>query len=194
MTMQITLSVNRREYTVDVEPGRTLLEVLRDDLGLTGTKEGCDAGDCGACTVLWDGRPVSSCLVLAVEADGGQIETVEGLSGPEGLHVLQQAFLEHGALQCGFCTPGMLMSARALLETNPHPSDDEIRAALAGNLCRCTGYGKIVAAVRAAADAMARGQQAVQAVPAAESGDQGPSERVVVDHRGDTLEGGGQNG
>ncbi len=192
MSIEITLTVNRREYKVDVEPTRTLLQVLRDDLALTGTKEGCDAGDCGACTVLWDGRPVSSCLVLAVEADGGHIETVEGLADEQGLHVLQEAFLEHGAAQCGFCTPGMLMSAKALLDNNPHPSEGEIRTALAGNLCRCTGYGKIVAAVKHAAEAMAASTITALA-PVATAGDT-PSERVVVDHRGEAPEGDGAHG
>ena len=129
------------------EPRESLLEILRDELDLTGTKEGCLTGDCGACTVVVDGRSACSCLMLAVEAEGKKIDTIEGLAGPSGLHVLQQKFLEHAALQCGICTPGFLMSAKALLDHNPKPTEPEIRYALAGNLCRCTGYDKIVRAV-----------------------------------------------
>jgi aerobic-type carbon monoxide dehydrogenase small subunit (CoxS/CutS family) len=147
------------ELTVDgvglaavVDPDRTLLRVLRDDLGRTGTKEGCDDSECGACMVLVDGRPVNSCSYLALQAAGRSITTVEGLAGPNGeLHPLQRAFLEAGGIQCGFCTPGMLVSAVALLEADPDPSEDEIRDALAGNLCRCTGYQPIVQAVQRAA-------------------------------------------
>jgi aerobic-type carbon monoxide dehydrogenase small subunit (CoxS/CutS family) len=147
------------ELTVDgvglaavVDPDRTLLRVLRDDLGRTGTKEGCDDSECGACMVLVDGRPVNSCSYLALQAAGRSITTVEGLAGPNGeLHPLQRAFLEAGGIQCGFCTPGMLVSAVALLEAEPDPSEDEIRDALAGNLCRCTGYQPIVQAVQRAA-------------------------------------------
>ena len=156
----VHVQVNGEPYELAVEPNRTLLDILRNDIGLTGTKRGCDVGDCGACTVLLTlpgetrGRPVNSCLVLGVEADGAQIRTVEGLAiqTPDGprLHPLQAKFLEHGAAQCGFCTPGMLMSAVALLEVNPHPTADEVRFAIAGNLCRCTGYVKIVDAVLAA--------------------------------------------
>src|SRR5216683_7240642 len=129
------------------EPRQCLLEVLRDELDLTGSKEGCLTGDCGACTVVIDGRAACSCLVLGVEAQGKKIETIEGLARPDGLHVLQQKFLEHAALQCGICTPGFLMSAKSLLDHNPNPTEPEIRYALAGNLCRCTGYDKIVRAV-----------------------------------------------
>jgi carbon-monoxide dehydrogenase small subunit len=133
------------------EPRQSLLEVLRDELELTGSKEGCLTGDCGACTVTINGRPTCSCLVLGVEAQGKKIDTIEGMAKPEGLHVLQQKFLEHAALQCGICTPGFLMSSKALLDRNPSPSEQEIRYALAGNLCRCTGYDKIVRAVMDAA-------------------------------------------
>jgi carbon-monoxide dehydrogenase small subunit len=148
------------ELTVDgvplqatvADPGRTLLRVLRDDLGRTGTKEGCDDSECGACMVLIDGRPVNSCSYLALQAAGRSIATVEGLAGAEGeLHPLQRAFVEGGGIQCGFCTPGMLISASALLAADPDPSDDAIRDALAGNLCRCTGYQPIIGAVRRAA-------------------------------------------
>ncbi len=135
-----------------VDPGRTLLRVLRDDLGRTGTKEGCDDSECGACMVLMDGEPVNSCSYLALQAAGREIRTVEGLAGPNGeLHPLQRAFVEGGGIQCGFCTPGMLVSAAALLAADPDPTDDAIRDALAGNLCRCTGYQPIIQAVRAAA-------------------------------------------
>jgi carbon-monoxide dehydrogenase small subunit len=137
------------------EPRQSLLEVLRDLLGLTGSKEGCLTGDCGACTVLLDGRPVCSCLVLGMEAQGHTVLTVEGLAQGAKLHPLQQKFLEHASLQCGICTPGFLMSAKALLERNPSPSEAEIRYALAGNLCRCTGYDKIVRAVQDAARILA---------------------------------------
>lgn len=137
------------------EPRQTLLEVLRDTLGLTGVKEGCGNGNCGACNVIMDGVLVNSCLVLAVEAEGRAITTVEGLAGPDGLHPLQQSFLEHAALQCGICTPGFLIAAKALLDRNPRPTEQEVRYWLAGNLCRCTGYDKIVRAVLDAAEKMA---------------------------------------
>lgn len=136
------------------EPRQSLLEVLRDDLGFTGTKEGCSNGNCGACSVQLDGILVDSCLVLAVETEGRQITTIEGVASPEGLHPLQQKFLEHAALQCGICTPGFIVAAKALLEKNPNPSEHEVRHWLAGNLCRCTGYDKIVRAVLDAADSM----------------------------------------
>ena len=149
----ISLTVNGTRHEVAVEPRRTLADVLRHDLGYTGTHLGCEHGICGACTVLVDGEPTRSCLVFGVQADDAQIETVEGLAGEDGaLNPLQDAFSEHHALQCGFCTPGFLMVATALLRENPDPSDDEIREAMASNLCRCTGYGSILAAVRAAAD------------------------------------------
>jgi carbon-monoxide dehydrogenase small subunit len=137
------------------EPRDSLLEVLRDELELTGSKEGCLTGDCGACTVVVNGRPTCSCLMLAVEAEGKKIDTIEGMARPDGLHVLQQKFLEHAALQCGICTPGFLMSSKALLERNPNPNETEIRYALAGNLCRCTGYDKIVRAVQDAVKTLA---------------------------------------
>jgi len=143
----IELKVNGESYNVAVEPRRTLLEVLREQLGLTGTKEGCDAGDCGTCTVLLDSKPVPSCLVLAVEAQGKDILTIEGVAdGPE-LHPIQKAFVDYGAIQCGFCSPGMVLTAKALLERNPNPSEAEVRNAISGNLCRCTGYVKIIEAI-----------------------------------------------
>ncbi len=151
----LELTVDGVPLTATVDPGRSLLRVLRDDLGRTGTKEGCDDSECGACMVLVDGRPVNSCSYLALQAAGRHVTTVEGLAGPEGeLHPLQRAFLEGGGIQCGFCTPGMLISAAALLAADPDPTDDAIRDALAGNLCRCTGYQPIVRAVRAAAAEM----------------------------------------
>jgi aerobic carbon-monoxide dehydrogenase small subunit len=145
--MRTTLSVNGRERTVDVEPGRTLLDVLRDTLGILDVKEGCGEGVCGACTVLLDGRPVSSCLVLCVATRGRPIVTVRGLERHGDLHPLQEAFVQHGAVQCGFCTPGMLLTALAFLERNPRPDRAAIRAAIGGNLCRCTGYAKIIDAI-----------------------------------------------
>ena len=157
MKHPIELTVNGDIYRIAVDPWRTLNEVLREDLNLTGTKLGCGSGDCGACTVMVEGRSVSSCLTLAVEMDGKKIMTVEGLApSGEQLHPIQEAFLEKGAIQCGFCTPGMEMSALQLLTRNPKPSEAEIRAALSGNLCRCTGYNKIVEAIAAAGEKMAR--------------------------------------
>jgi aerobic-type carbon monoxide dehydrogenase small subunit (CoxS/CutS family) len=157
----VTLNVNGQDYTLEIEPHRTLLEVLREDLGLTGTKVNCLEAECGVCTVLMDGTAVNSCIVLAVRAKGKHITTIEGLAGSEGLHPLQQAFIDYGAVQCGYCIPGMIISAAALLSENPLPSDEEILDGLAGNLCRCTGYVKIIQAVRAA------GQQLAQAHSAA---------------------------
>ncbi len=154
----IRLSVNGEEVEVAVRPNATLLEALRNDLGLTGAKKGCGEGDCGACTVLLDGRPVPSCLVLAMQANGHDILTVEGLAEEGRLHPIQQAFVDAGGVQCGFCTPGMLLSAKSLLDSNPDPDDRQIREALAGNLCRCTGYQKIIDAIRLAAEALRRGQ------------------------------------
>jgi len=151
----IKLRVNGQSYEVAAEPWRTLLEVIRDTIGLTGTKKGCDEGDCGTCTVLMDGEAVNSCLILAIEAQDKDITTIEGLSEGDTLHPIQQAFVENGGLQCGFCTPGMILSAKALLEKNPHPTEEEIKFAIAGNLCRCTGYIKIIEAIQAAAEAMA---------------------------------------
>ncbi|MFN8638663.1 MAG: (2Fe-2S)-binding protein [Dehalococcoidia bacterium] len=149
-----TLRVNGQDYEVFAEPSLTLLEVVRDELRLTGAKEGCGTGDCGACTMHLDGENVTSCLVLAADAQGREITTIEGLAEGGKLHPLQQAFIDHGALQCGFCIPGMIMSGVALLERNPHPSREEIRQGIAGNLCRCTGYTKIVDAIEAAAAGM----------------------------------------
>ena len=151
MKQSIELKVNGEIREVVIEPRTTLLEVLREELGLTGTKQGCDTGDCGACTVLIDGKPCVSCLTLAVEAQGEEILTIEGLGRDSKLHPLQEAFIEHFAVQCGFCTPGMILSAKALLDRNPHPTEGEIKEAISGNLCRCTGYVKIVQAIRAAA-------------------------------------------
>ena len=152
-----TLSVNGNEYEVILEPHMLLIDVLRDKLGLTGTKYACGAGDCGACTVLIDGRPALSCLTLAVTARGKSILTIEGIAAGTELHPIQQAFVEKGAVQCGYCTPGMVLSTKALLDENPAPTRDEIKSGLAGNLCRCTGYVKIIDAVEAAADTMRKG-------------------------------------
>lgn len=148
---QITLTVNDLVETVDVPQNMTLLQMLREKLSLTGTKNGCTAGECGACTVLMNGEPVNSCMVLAAECDGANIVTVEGLAKDGKLSKVQEAIIKTGGVQCGFCTPGMLISATALLDRNPHPSEAEIRAALVGNLCRCTGYFRIVEAVKEAA-------------------------------------------
>jgi aerobic carbon-monoxide dehydrogenase small subunit len=155
-TLRIELTVNGLPRAIDVAVHHTLLDVLRDDLELTGTKECCLVGECGACTVLVDGRAVDSCLVLAVEADGADVRTVEGLGAEGGLEPLQDAFLEHGAVQCGFCIPGQLMAARDLLARNPHPTLAEVQEGLAGNLCRCGGYPGIAAAVLAAAEGAER--------------------------------------
>jgi carbon-monoxide dehydrogenase small subunit len=155
MQYEATLVVNGMAYPVSVEAERSLLWALRHELGLTGSKEGCDDSECGACMVLIDGKPVNSCSYLAVQADGREITTVEGLSEGSELAPLQQAFLNAGGVQCGFCTPGMLISATALLRENPAPTEDEVRLALSGNLCRCTGYQKIVTAVLSAADELA---------------------------------------
>ena len=151
---EIVLKVNGINYQVEVEPWRTLVEVLRETLGLTGTKKSCNEGECGACTVMMDGRPVASCLVLAVDAQGKEIVTIEGLSEGERLHPIQEAFLKHGAIQCGFCTPGMVISAKALLDQNPRPTKAEVRKAISGNLCRCTGYQHIVDSIMAASKMM----------------------------------------
>ena len=152
MKHQIKLTVNGDPYEIAVEPWETLLQVLRQKLELTGVKEACGLGDCGLCTVILDGRAVNSCLVLAVDAAGGEIVTIEGLREGSKLHPLQEAFIEHGAIQCGFCTPGMILAAKAFLDENPNPSEEEAREAIAGNLCRCTGYVKIVEAIMAAAE------------------------------------------
>lgn len=154
MKQVIRLVVNGETYEVIVKASETLLDVLRDKLRLTGTKEGCDTGKCGACTVLIDGQAVRSCLTLAVSVEDKEITTIEGLAKGEELHPLQQAFIEHGALQCGFCTPGMILTAKAFLDENPTPTEDEVKEAIAGNICRCTGYSSIVEAIQGAAVAM----------------------------------------
>jgi carbon-monoxide dehydrogenase small subunit len=151
---RIQITVNEEEYDLLVHPNRTLLDLLRIDLGLTGTKEGCDEGDCGACTVIVDGKVVTSCLVLAVEADGAAITTIEGLHKGDALHPIQQAFVDSGAVQCGFCTPGMILTTKALLDEIPDPTEDDIKHYLEGNLCRCTGYAKILDAVNMAVKQM----------------------------------------
>jgi carbon-monoxide dehydrogenase small subunit len=149
----IRLSVNGEEREVLVSPNETLVEVLRGRLELTGTKMGCGEGACGTCTVLLDGKPVRSCLTLAVEVQDKEIVTIEGLAEGAGLHPVQEAFIQHGAIQCGFCTPGMILTGKALLDENPHPTEEEVRRAISGVVCRCTGYAKIVEAILAAADA-----------------------------------------
>jgi len=149
--LTVNFTVNGERVRLRVPANRTLLDILREDLGLTGTKRGCDTGECGACTVLMNGRSVNSCLVLAGEVEGAEIITVEGLGGEEALHPLQEAFLEEDAVQCGFCIPGMLMSAKYLLDRNPDPSEEEIKEAISGNLCRCTGYIPIIRAIKRAA-------------------------------------------
>jgi len=147
MKKEIILKVNGEEREVTVEPRQTLLEILRNDMGLTGTKEGCGNGNCGTCTVLLDGKAVSSCLILAIEVEGQEITTIEGLAKAGEIHPLQKAFIEEGAIQCGFCSPGMILTAKAFLDANPHPTEAEARQAISGNLCRCTGYDKIVRAI-----------------------------------------------
>ena len=147
MKKKIQLLINRQTYRLEVEPHWTVLDMLRNELGLQGTKRGCEKGDCGACTVLMNGRPINSCLYLAVRANGTEILTVEGLETDEGLHPLQKAFLEKGAVQCGFCTPGMLLTAVNLLDKNPSPTEEDVRQTISGNLCRCTGYQYIVDAI-----------------------------------------------
>ncbi len=153
MKYPITLTVNGQTYNVEVEPNRLLVDILRYDLGLTGTKEGCSVGVCGACTVLLDGKIASSCLMPGVMASGRQITTVEGLAGREELLPIQQAFIDHGGFQCGICTPGQVVAAKALLDVNPHPTEAEIKEWMMGNLCRCTGYYKIIESIQAAAAA-----------------------------------------
>ncbi len=149
----VSATINGEQHDFLCEPRQTLLEVLRDTLDLTGTKEGCSNGNCGACTVILNGRPVDSCLVLAVEVDGAELETIEGVAPSDGLHCIQKAYLEEAALQCGICTPGFIMQTKALLAENASPSEEEIRFYTAGNLCRCTGYDKIVRAIQESAEA-----------------------------------------
>jgi carbon-monoxide dehydrogenase small subunit len=148
----IELKVNGEPVEAAVDPNRTLLQFLREDLGLTGAKHGCGLGDCGACTVILDGKPVNSCLVLAIQANGREVLTIEGVADNGKLHPIQQAFVDKGAIQCGFCTPGMILSAKSLLDENPRPTEVEIRTAISGNLCRCTGYQKIVEAIQTASE------------------------------------------
>lgn len=153
MKRMVKFQVNGEQTAIDVEPTKTLLDVLREDLFLTGTKRGCDSGECGACTVLLNGQAVHSCLILAAELEGQDALTIEGLSkNPKELHPLQKAFIEKGAVQCGFCTPGLMMSAKALLDRNPNPTEEEVRHSISGNLCRCTGYSKIVDAILTAGE------------------------------------------
>jgi carbon-monoxide dehydrogenase small subunit len=147
---EIQVNINGQTYSLSVRGNETLLDLLRDSIGLTGTKKGCDTGECGACTVLFNGEPVNSCLVLAIEADGQEITTIEGLARDGHLDPIQAAFVKEGAVQCGYCTPGMIISAKALLNRNPHPNEEEIKEAIAGNLCRCTGYVKIIKAIQSA--------------------------------------------
>jgi carbon-monoxide dehydrogenase small subunit len=147
MKCTIALKVNREKYHLEVESHRTLLDIIRNEIGLKGTKEGCGEGRCGACTVLMNGKAVNSCLILAVETADSEIITIEGLATGDTLHPIQSSFIKYGAVQCGFCTPGAILSAKALLDKNPHPTESEVRRAIAGNLCRCTGYSKIVEAI-----------------------------------------------
>ena len=153
----VTTTINGDEYEFLCEPGQTLVDVLRNELELTGTKEGCSTGDCGACSVMVDGRLVCSCLMLAIEADGKKIDTIEGMANGDELHPLQRNFIEMNGSQCGICSPGMLIAAKALLDRNPNPTETEIRFWLAGNLCRCTGYDKIIRSVQAAAEELRKG-------------------------------------
>ncbi|MES2492398.1 MAG: (2Fe-2S)-binding protein [Pseudomonadota bacterium] len=164
--LHVTTTVNGDPAEFLCDPGATLLDALRGNLGLTGTKEGCGSGDCGACTVVLDGEMVCACLVLAAEAEGRSVRTIEGVAEGSELHPIQRQFLEHAGLQCGFCTPGFIVAAKALLERNPDPSETEVRYWLAGNLCRCTGYDKIVRAVMAAAAELRQDTAALKGVPA----------------------------
>lgn len=154
---QIEVTVNGKQERIEVRPSETLLEMIRERLHLTGTKEGCGMGECGACTVIMDGETVNSCLILAAEVDGKSIVTIEGVGSREKLHPVQEAFVEHGGMQCGFCTPGMIVSGTYLLKKNPRPTEEEIREGLAGNFCRCTGYTKIIESIEAAAETMSKG-------------------------------------
>jgi len=156
--IELNIKVNNKDYKLLVSPNKRLLDVLREDLGLNGVKEGCGIGECGACTIVMNGKNICSCMVLAGQAEGAEIITIEGLTGPEGeLHPLQEAFMETGAVQCGFCTPGMILSSLVLLRNNPSPTKEEIRAAISGNFCRCTGYQQIIEAVQLAAEKMRKG-------------------------------------
>ncbi len=157
MANRISLKINGEAITLYVKPHWTLLRLIREELKLTGTKEGCGEGECGSCTVLLDDKPINSCLVLAMDADGGAVTTIEGLADGEELHLLQTAFVEKGAIQCGFCTPGMILTAKGLLDRQPSPSEEEIRLEIAGNLCRCTGYAKIIEAIQTAAQQLKGG-------------------------------------
>lgn len=157
-TIDVAFTVNGKKERISVPPHRTLLEMLREDLQLTGAKEGCGHGECGACTVVLDGKTVNSCLVLAAEVDGGELLTIEGLKSGDRLHPIQEAFVDLSGMQCGFCTPGVIMSSKVLLDSNPDPTREEIQQALAGNFCRCTGYTKIVESVEAAAKSMREGR------------------------------------
>ncbi len=157
MANRISLKINGEAITLYVKPHWTLLRLIREELKLTGTKEGCGEGECGSCTVLLDDKPINSCLVLAMDADGGAVTTIEGLADGEELHLLQTAFVEKGAIQCGFCTPGMILTAKGLLDRQPSPSEGEIRLEIAGNLCRCTGYAKIIEAIQTAAQQLKGG-------------------------------------
>jgi aerobic carbon-monoxide dehydrogenase small subunit len=160
--MIIRLRINGEDRELQVEPYRSLLDTLRNEAGLTGTKKGCDVGDCGACTVIVDGKPLCACLMLGVEADGKDVVTIEGIQpAPDRLHPLQEKFMNLGGAQCGFCTPGMIVMAKALLDENPDPTEDEIRFGIAGNICRCTGYTKIIEAIQAAAKEINRGQSPI---------------------------------
>ena len=162
MKKTINLKVNGESHAIEIDTKDLLLQVLRENLGLTGTKEGCGTGECGACTVLVDGEPVNSCLYLAVRADGKTVVTIEGLAEGGRLHPLQQAFIDQAAVQCGFCAPGMLLSAKALLDRNPRPTEREIREGIAGNICRCTGYVKVVKAMKQASEMMSAGERQEQ--------------------------------
>jgi len=158
MKAHVSTTINQEPVEFLCDPAETLLKVLRDNLGMTGTKEGCGSGDCGACSVMLDGELVCACLVLGVEAEGARIETVEGVASADHLHVIQEKFLEHAALQCGICTPGLIVASKALLAENPNPTEADARYYLAGNLCRCTGYDKIIKAVMDAAETMRQGE------------------------------------
>jgi carbon-monoxide dehydrogenase small subunit len=155
---QLNITVNGKDYELQIKPSANLLDVIREDLGLTGTKEGCGVGECGSCTVIVDGITVNACLMLAMEAQGSRVTTIEGLADGERLHPIQQAFVDVGGLQCGFCTPGMILSTKALLDENDSPTDEEIRKGLEGNFCRCTGYTKIIESVRTAANMLKGGR------------------------------------